>query len=218
MPGPYVEMKISTRRGNCSSTKRVTGTQASKMIGIITTLVDRPFSKIARAAQKAIIMVAIEKKRVERPIISFVGNRVRNLFSAYCEVRIPKNINTEVVAEKSEMESDIMKTMNKSFPKNMGAPVSSLPPGIVKAAENIMVTMSAATNELDAAISFIHFSPSFTKFACCSVNNSLGLFPSAFTRSLHIGGTMLSTSCSNVIKNLERMLQRCNLNFLGGFM
>ena len=167
MPGPYVEMKILTRRGNCNNANRVTGTQASKIIGIITTLVELFFSKIARAAQKAIIMAAIEMKRVERPIISFVGNRVRNLFSAYCDVRIPRNINTEVVAEKSEIESDIIKTMNKGSSKNMGAPLSLLPPGIVKAAANIMVTMRAATNELDVAISFIHFSPSFTKFACC---------------------------------------------------
>ena len=199
MPGPYVEMKISTRRGNCSSTKRVTGTHASKMTGIITTLVDRSFSERAMAAQKAIIMVAIEKKRVERPIISFVGNRVRNLFSAYCDVRIPRNINTDVVAEKSEMESDNMKTVNKSFPMNIGAPFSLLPPGIVKAAANIMVTMRAATNDPDVAVSFIHFSPSFTMFACCSVNNSLGFFPSAFIRSLHTGGTMLSTSCRRML-------------------
>lgn len=62
MPGPYVEMKISTKKGNCSSTNRVIGTQASKMIGIITTLVELLLSKIAKATQKAIIMVAIEKK------------------------------------------------------------------------------------------------------------------------------------------------------------
>ena len=118
------------------------------------------------AAQKATIMAAIEIKRKDMPNISFLGSRLR-LFSTYCEVRIPKNINTEVVAKKSEIESDIIKTMKKVLSKNMGTPLSLLPPGIVKAAANIMVTMRAATNELDDAIFFNHLSPSFTKSACC---------------------------------------------------
>ena len=187
-------MKILTRRGNCSSANSVTGTQASKIIGIITTLVELSLSKIARAAQKAIIIAAIETKRVESPIISFVGSRVRNFTSAYWDVRIPRNINTEVVAEKSEIESETKKTMKSLFSKKMGAPLSLLPPGMVKAAANIMVTMRADTNVLELAISFIHFSPSFTKSACCSENTSLGFFPSEFRVSLQIGGTMLSTS------------------------
>lgn len=150
------------------------------------TLVDLSCNTVAMAAWKAVIVAAIENKRVKSPIISFVGSRVRNLFSSYCDVRIPRNINTEVVAEKSEIESDIMKTMNKSFSRNIGVPRSLLPLGIVKATANIMVTIRAATNQLYAAASFIHFSLALTKFACCSVNNSLGFFPSTFTRSLQI--------------------------------
>ena len=145
----------------------ITGTEASEIIGIITPSIELFFSKIAMAEQKAIIMAAIEIKRRDRPNISFLGNRVRNLYSAYCEVKIPRNINTEVVAKKSEIESDIIKTTKKVSSKNMGAPLSLLPPGIVKAAANIMVTIRAATNELAVDISFIHFSPSFIKSACC---------------------------------------------------
>ena len=162
MPGPYVEMKISTSNGNNSNAKRVTGILASRMRGSITNLVECSFSQIARAALNDIIMAAIEKKRAERPIINFVGNRVRNLLSAYCDVMMPRNINTEVVAEKSDIASEIIKSINKGSFRNLGIPVfSSVPPGTVKAAENMMVTMRAATNVLALAISFIHFSPSF---------------------------------------------------------
>jgi hypothetical protein len=53
-------------------------------------------------------------------------------------VRTPKNINTEVDEEKSDRESDIMKSINTFFFKNIGRPVFwSLSPGTVMAAANI---------------------------------------------------------------------------------
>ncbi|KAB2613689.1 hypothetical protein D8674_036005 [Pyrus ussuriensis x Pyrus communis] len=53
-------MNNATSNGNCIQMKEATGMLASKMIGITT-----------------IIMVAIDKKRVKRPIIIFVGNDLR---------------------------------------------------------------------------------------------------------------------------------------------
>lgn len=80
MPGPQVEKKISTRRGNCNSMKRVTGIPERKTIGI--TICSFPSNRIIRAAQKATIMVAMEMKSVERPMISFVGKDLRKSCSA----------------------------------------------------------------------------------------------------------------------------------------
>ncbi|KAG2669398.1 hypothetical protein I3760_14G033100 [Carya illinoinensis] len=68
-------MIISTRRGNCINIKRVTGTLAKQIIGI--TIHDWSRSMSKRVAENAIIMVAIEKKMVKRPIIIFLGKDLR---------------------------------------------------------------------------------------------------------------------------------------------
>lgn len=60
--------------------KRLTGILAKQMMGI--TIHDWSRSMIKRAAEKAIIIVAIEKKRVERPIIIFLGKDSRKSSSA----------------------------------------------------------------------------------------------------------------------------------------
>jgi hypothetical protein len=72
-------MKISTRRGNCSNIKRVTGIPASNETGMTTS--NLPSITILRAAQKATIMAATEMKSVERPITNFLGNDIRKSFS-----------------------------------------------------------------------------------------------------------------------------------------
>jgi hypothetical protein len=53
-------MDISTRSGNCIHTNRVTGTLAKQMAGMTSHV--SPRSIIKRAAEKAIIMVAMEKQ------------------------------------------------------------------------------------------------------------------------------------------------------------
>ena len=80
MLGPYVDIKISTRRGNCNNMKMVTGILANKMVGIIRFRF--PSSIIIRVAQKDTIMAATESKRVESPMINFLGNDSRNSSSA----------------------------------------------------------------------------------------------------------------------------------------
>ncbi|KAB2610772.1 hypothetical protein D8674_018804 [Pyrus ussuriensis x Pyrus communis] len=73
-------MVILTRRGNCIQANKVTGTLESSMVGI--TIHDCRRTIIRRAAENAIIMVAIAKKRVARPIIIFVGKDLRKSSSA----------------------------------------------------------------------------------------------------------------------------------------
>ncbi|CAB4268871.1 unnamed protein product [Prunus armeniaca] len=91
-------------------------------------------------------MEAMEIKSVERPIIIFVGKDVRKSSSAYRDVRIPKNINTEFVEEKSDIASETINTTNIFSSKNKGKPVPPLfPPGTVKAAANMMVIVRAPT-------------------------------------------------------------------------
>nr|GLL45493.1 hypothetical protein CTI12_AA390800 [Ipomoea trifida] len=57
---------------------------------------------------------------------------------------------------------------------------SLLPPGTVIAAANTTVTMSAAIIEHAVAVSFIHFSPSFFKSLCSSVNTIFAVLSSLF--------------------------------------
>ncbi|KAF4388661.1 hypothetical protein G4B88_018938 [Cannabis sativa] len=75
------------------------GSPASKKRVAINT--DSPLNIIKRAAQNAIVIVAIDMKSVRSPITNFVGNDLRKSSSAYLDVSIPKNINTEAVDEKS---------------------------------------------------------------------------------------------------------------------
>ena len=131
------------------------------MIGMTTR--DFPGRIMKREAQKVIFMVAMERIRVERPTIIFLGKDLRKSSSAYRDVRMPRNINNEVEAESRDRASDIIKTIKTFSFKKVGKPKSwSLPPGTVIAAANIMVTIRAATTVQEDAVSFIHFSPSFT--------------------------------------------------------
>lgn len=69
------------KRGNFNKGNKVTGTQATKAIGFATHTNSGPRT-IKRVAQKAIIMVATEMKRVARPIINLLGSDSRKSSSA----------------------------------------------------------------------------------------------------------------------------------------
>ncbi|KAF4379689.1 hypothetical protein F8388_023706 [Cannabis sativa] len=94
------------------------GSPASKKRVAINT--DSPLNIIKRAAQNAIVIVAIDMKSVRSPITNFVGNDLRKSSSAYLDVSIPKNINTEAVDEKSEKASDIIKILNNFLCRKIG--------------------------------------------------------------------------------------------------
>ena len=114
------------------------------MIGMTTH--DFPGRIMKREAQKVIIIVAIERIRVERPTIIFLGKDLRKSSSAERGVRMQRNINNEVEAESRDRASYIIKTIKTFSFKKVGMPESCLlPPGTVIAVAIIMVTIRAAT-------------------------------------------------------------------------
>ena len=80
IPEPYVDTKILTRSGNCNHTKSVTGMPAIRSIGIIAH--DCPRSIITRVVEKLTIIVAVDMKSMERPMINLVGKDTRKSSSA----------------------------------------------------------------------------------------------------------------------------------------
>ena len=136
------------------------------------------------AAPKEIIIVTIEKKRHAIPKTNLVGNDLRKSSSAYRAVRIPKNIKTEVDDVKRESPFATVNIMNGllSVSNIMGRPlISLLPPGTVKAVVNMTAAIRVPTIILDPAVFFIHFSPSFARSLCSSVNKVAGFLLFAFT-------------------------------------
>lgn len=194
MLGPYVDMIMSRRRGNCNDPKMLMITLAMNITGI--TIHDRLGCIKKRAVEKVIIMVAIEKKRVASPTIIFVGKDLRKSCSSYRDVRIVKNINTDVDEENSDSVSDTMKIVNNFLSENIGKPVfGSLPPGTVKATANIIVIIRAPTTVQDVAVVFIQSSPSFFISLWASVNSFVGLSSKSLTNVSNSGDKNFSTSC-----------------------
>lgn len=73
-------MKISTRKGNCIHTNEAIGRLESTVAGIA--IHDCLGSIRKSAEEKAIIMEAMERKRVNRPNIIFLGKDLRKSSSA----------------------------------------------------------------------------------------------------------------------------------------
>lgn len=73
-------MKVPTRRGNCIHTNEATGMLASKMLGMMDH--DSASNIMIRAEENAIIIATMERKRVKRAIIIFVGKFLRKSSSA----------------------------------------------------------------------------------------------------------------------------------------
>nr|GMD05439.1 hypothetical protein CTI12_AA390800 [Ipomoea batatas] len=106
-----------------------------------------------------------------------------------------KNISIEVTEQNRAMASDTAKATNSLSWRKIGFPVSLLfPPGTVRIAANMIVVIRVATSMHDDAVSFIHFSPCFTKLLCCSVNSICGVCPLESFISLYDGCTIFSTS------------------------
>ncbi|CAI0401568.1 unnamed protein product [Linum tenue] len=150
----------------------VTGTQATAVM--VTVVQVYPYPRVIKRVElKAIIMVAMEMKRVRSPVSSLFGSDERKSSSAYREVSMERNIKMDVAEETKASASDIAKNKNDLVWRYSGMPVSwSFPPGTVKAAANIMVVMSVATTMQEDAVSFIHFSPSLASFLCSVANRS----------------------------------------------
>ncbi|GMN69347.1 hypothetical protein TIFTF001_038398 [Ficus carica] len=85
-------------------TNKVTRRAASKITGMRT---QDSGSIMRRPAQKAINIVAMEKKSVDNPRNNLVAKDTRKSYSSYLEVKIPKNTNTEAVEEKTAIPMEI---------------------------------------------------------------------------------------------------------------
>lgn len=162
---------MSIKSGYCCKVKSVTGIEAIKAIGIGAHVT--PSRKVMKnVAVKATIMVAIEMSSKISPLMSFSGNDTRKSCSAYLEVRIDKNINTEAVEVNKDTPFDMEKTTKEALFCRTGYPFSLIPPGNWKAAENTTVAIRVATRAHDSAVFFIHSSPFVLNLSCSSLNNA----------------------------------------------
>ncbi|GLU12201.1 hypothetical protein SLE2022_289010 [Rubroshorea leprosula] len=95
---------------------------------------------------KARIIVIIEITSEEIANIKFKGINRGTLNASWDDVSITRNASIEVDADKRDTASHIRNPENSFLCKNMGMPVSSLfPPGTVKSAANIIVTIKTGT-------------------------------------------------------------------------
>lgn len=170
---------MSTKRGNFTR-KDIIGIQANtpRRIGSKVAPSSKDKNKVV---QKATIMAAIERNSVVIATISMRGKECKKSFSWYLDVRMDKSIKIEVEDENIPMPSDMANTLkNGSFNKSGTPTLLSTPPGTVKAAVNTTVAISVATTKHELEVLFIHFSPSFIRPLCVSLNMSCGVLPSLF--------------------------------------
>lgn len=209
IPLPKVEKIISLRRGYWSRTNNSAGKQAKRIVG--GTIHFSLSITVNSAEENAISIAAIETNSIESPAIIFVGSETKKSSKEYLAVSIPRKMRTEVQAEKQEIKSKTMNMMKCWSCRWKGVPfeLSSVPPGTVKTAAKVTVTMRAATKLQDIAVSFIHFSASCRSPWCSFVNISIGVCSSVFTLSFSISGAILSTSY--IVKT--RTLDLCFLCF-----
>lgn len=184
MLGPYVDLIISFKRPYCKDINNVTGRQANKARGTMIKDFPRPKTMYI-VAPKAIIIDAMERNKLIRPIINLFGRVKRKSASAQRELRMDKNINTEAVDAHKEREFAKANRIKGFCLLNMGNPLSVLlPPGIVIAEAKPTVAISTAAIMPEFAVSFSHFSPSATRSLCSSVNTIAGVFPAEFSFTL----------------------------------
>lgn len=184
MLGPYVDLIISLRRGNCKDINKVTGKHTNRLNGMMIKDFSCPKAMYI-AAPKAIIRVAIERNKLTSPIINLFGREYRKSASAQRELRIDKNMNNEAEEENKESAFETVKMINGLFPEKIGNPFLALfPPGTVMAEANTTVAMSTAATVHDVAVSFNHCSPSEIKSLCSSVKIIAGTFSAEFSLTL----------------------------------
>ena len=165
---------MSTKRGNFIR---------KDMIGMQANTPSRIGSKVApsskdknKVVQKAMIMAAIERNSVVIASISMRGKECKKSFSWYRDVRMDRSIKIEVEEANIPMPSDMANTLKNGSSNRTGTPtLVSTPPGTVKAAVNTTVAMSVATTRHELEVLFIHFSPSFIRPLCVSLNMSWGV-------------------------------------------
>lgn len=144
---------------------------------------------------KASMVTATEKKRKVKPRMSFRGRECRKSWSSNGDVRIERNMTSDVSELARDRASVMMKTKKKPLWISRGCPfLSSLPPGTVKAAAKATVAISPATVEHDSEVRFSQSCASLRSSPCVRRKYSLGVSFLVSSRP-RWDGIILSTFC-----------------------
>ena len=128
-------------------------------------------------AQKDTKIAAMETKRDDKPSNSFLGRSLRKSLTWYLEVRMARNMTTEVTEKQRATSDEIANMRNAVWRSSIGLPLSSLiPPGTVAEVAKATVAISAATTEQESDVALSHFPPFSTSSLCDSLKTSFGVW------------------------------------------
>lgn len=128
-------------------------------------------------AQKDTRMAAMDTKRDDNPSNSFLGRSLRKSFTWYLEVRMARNMTTEVTEKQRATSDEIANMRNAGWRSSMGLPLSSLmPPGTVAEVAKATVAISAETTEHESEVALSHLPPFSTSSLCDSLKTSFGVW------------------------------------------
>ena len=125
---------------NAAEHRRIIGIFRSPSKRMMRTIVDVNVNMVA----------ATEMKSNMKPNVSFLGSEARKSSSSKGDVRMERNVTTEVKEQVKERTSRAVKDMKRGEWSRIGKPLLSLvPPGTVKAAAKTTVATRTATPEHD---------------------------------------------------------------------
>lgn len=131
-------------------------------------------------AQNDISIAPIEIKSDVSPTNNFLGRSAPKSFSWNLEVRMARNMITEVTEKHSATSEDMANTLKAGWFCKVGVPLLSsfTPPGTVAEVAKATVAIRAATTEHDWEVLMSHSPPCFASCSCVSLNISFGVFDS----------------------------------------
>ena len=159
--------------------KKMTGTHATAYSGKASLSLSLRRKKWA--AQKQTNIAPKDSKREVNPSNSFLGKSLRKSFCWHLEVRITKNVITEVTEKARAIRDETPKIINPGCCSRLGLPLFSIiPPGTLAVVAKATVVISVVTNEHELAVLFSHCPPFSTRCLCDSLNTSFGVIPLLF--------------------------------------
>ncbi|PON94970.1 hypothetical protein TorRG33x02_091690 [Trema orientale] len=121
-------------------------------------------------------MDAMDTNSDVSPTKSFLGRSLPKSLSWYRDVRIARNMTTEVTEKHKATSDEMAKTSKAGLPSRVGLPLVSLvPPGTVVEVAKATVAMRAATTEQDSEVFVSHSPPALTSSPCVSVKRSFAV-------------------------------------------
>ncbi|KAI4353996.1 hypothetical protein L6164_002905 [Bauhinia variegata] len=136
-------------KGNSNNPNTATGKKAALYTKVEVNLVFSNLIVSRMVALNASIVVINEMNRKPNPTDNFLGRELRKSCISNGDVRMERNITTEASELARATTSMIVKKRNIGEERNIGTPLSSLPPGIVYAAVKTTVATRTATVEHD---------------------------------------------------------------------